>query len=171
MFALAGLKLLMLGGFLVAAVILDVHSRRIPNGLCALMLVTGLVLQTVFAGVDGLLIAIGGLVTGFAVLIPLYLAGRMGAGDVKLMASVGTFLGATGALTAGAATLVVGGIIGGGVVMWNEFRMWGAANDLVGFRGSVPDMLWQLEFPYAAAIAVGTAAALAIDSPLHLLSL
>ena len=42
-FALAGLKLLALGGFLAAAVILDVHSRRIPNGLCALMLVSGLV--------------------------------------------------------------------------------------------------------------------------------
>jgi len=120
--------------------------------------------------VDGTLVAIGGMLTGFAVLVPLYFVGGMGAGDVKLMASVGTFLGASGALFAGASTLLVGAAIGGGAVMWNRFRAWGAAKDIVGFRSIEPDTVWQLEFPYAAAIAVGTVIASTVHSPMQLLT-
>jgi len=170
MFTLVGLKFLTLVGYLAAAVLLDVRSRRIPNALCLLVLATGIAFQTLAAGVDGTLVAIGGMLTGFAVLVPLYFVGGMGAGDVKLMASVGTFLGASGALFAGASTLLVGAAIGGGAVMWNRFRAWGAAKDIVGFRSIEPDTVWQLEFPYAAAIAVGTVIASTVHSPMQLLT-
>jgi prepilin peptidase CpaA len=90
----------------------------------------------------------------------------MGAGDVKLMASVGTFLGASDAFVAGAVTLVVGAVFGCGVVVLKQFRTWGAANDVVEVQSAAPANVWELEFPYAAAVAIGTVAALIFESPL-----
>ena len=168
MLEFAGLKVLTLGGYLAGAVIVDLRQRRIPNSLCAVAIITGLILQFVAAGADGLVAGIGGLLTGFVLLLPFYCAGGMGAGDVKLMASVGTYLGVTGALVASAVTLIVGAVIAGGVVMWNQVQGWRTAKHAIGFRSVEPNTLSQLEFPYAAAIAIGTAVALASDLPLPL---
>ena len=156
------LKTFVLCGFLVVAVFGDMRFHRIPNRLCVYTIVTGILLQVIVNGTGGLMVGVGGLLTGFLVLLPFYFVGGMGAGDVKLMASVGTFLGVSGAFVAGAVTLVVGAVIGCGVVVLKQFRTWDAANDVVEVQSNV----WKLEFPYAAAIAVGTVAALIFESPL-----
>src|ERR1700751_1600311 len=86
-----GACLLML---LAVAVGSDLHSRRIPNWL----VLTGLTLALAVR-LGGARAAQGysawglGLLTGGGLFLPLYLLRGMGAGDVKLMAMVGAFVG------------------------------------------------------------------------------
>lgn len=101
----------------VVAAIFDIHARRIPNWLVAIGLGAGLVVQCALHGaVDGMLLWSGGMLVGGAVLLPGYLLRMMGAGDVKLMAAVGCFCGASGAFEAALTVCVVGGI-------WALFEM------------------------------------------------
>ena len=85
----------------VIAAIYDIHARRIPNWLVVIGLGAGLVVQCALHGaIDGMQLWGGGLLVGGAVLLPGYLLRMMGAGDVKLMAAVGCFCGASGAFDA-----------------------------------------------------------------------
>ncbi|AXF02462.1 prepilin peptidase [Paraburkholderia hospita] len=95
----------------VIAAIYDIHARRIPNWLVAIGLGTGLVVQCALHGaIDGMQLWGGGLLVGGAVLLPGYLLRMMGAGDVKLMAAVGCFCGASGAFEAALMVCMVGGV-------------------------------------------------------------
>src|SRR4029450_7457447 len=93
-----------LASILCVAVMSDLRTHRIPNVLCAGAFGTGLILQTMLFGLAGLVDGVGGAVVGLLILLPLYAIGGMGAGDVKLMAAVGTFLGLSGAPVAGVGT-------------------------------------------------------------------
>jgi prepilin peptidase CpaA len=152
------LNFVVLAACLVPAVIIDVRSHRIPNLLCAVALVAGLSLQIVATGFAGLWLSLGGALTGAVILLPFYLSGGMGAGDVKLMAAVGAFLGASGAIFAALTTLLVGGAVGGGMMLLKQICLWGAANEIVGFRNGAAVFAWEFEFPYAGAIAIGAIA-------------
>lgn len=67
----------------------DLKSRRIPNLLTGPALLMGLSMHTAFGGWMQMLNALAaGLICG-GVFLVFYLAGGMGAGDVKLMAAVG----------------------------------------------------------------------------------
>ena len=71
----------------------DLRTRRIPNVLTGSSLVFGLVLHGLLGGPRGLaMAALAGLTAGILLLV-MYLAGGMGAGDVKLMAAVGSLAG------------------------------------------------------------------------------
>jgi len=107
---------------LAAAVVTDLKSHRIPNILLAPALSIALLIQAIHGGADGLVMAVGGLTVGLAMLMPLYLVGGMGAGDVKLLGVVGCFLGPWGALIAGMATMMVGGVFGIFAIAWRRFR-------------------------------------------------
>ncbi len=54
--------------------------------------------------------SISGMFMGIGLLIIFYLVGGMGAGDVKLMGAVGSYLGPEGVFTAFLCTAIVGGI-------------------------------------------------------------
>ena len=95
----------------VVAAIYDLHARRIPNWLVVIGLGAGLVVQCALHGaIDGMQWWVGGALAGGAVLLPGYLLRMMGAGDVKLMAAVGCFCGAGGALQAALMVCAVGGV-------------------------------------------------------------
>ena len=98
---------------LATAAYTDVRSYRIPNWLTGFGVVAGLLLSmwNVKAPLHELLSAFGGIAVGLFVLLPLYLVRMMGAGDVKLMAMVGAFLGLPGTLYALAFVLVTGGLV------------------------------------------------------------
>jgi prepilin peptidase CpaA len=90
---------------LVVAAIVDLRTRRIPNKLVAVLAVAGIVYSVMRAPlVSGLLQAGGGLLAGLACWLPFYMLGWLGAGDVKLYAAAGAWLGparaAEGALIA-----------------------------------------------------------------------
>lgn len=97
---------------LVAAAVIDWRSLRIPNWLTVPGMVYGLVFNATHAttGMGGLTFAALGLATGLVLLLPLYVIRVLGAGDVKLLAAVGAFLGAAATLKAAVFVFVVGGI-------------------------------------------------------------
>src|SRR5215208_2731261 len=97
---------------LVVAGVIDYRTMRIPNWLTLGGVLVGLLSSTMNTGrpLDGFLWALAGMAAGFAVLLPLYVLRVMGAGDVKLMAAVGAFLGFPAILYAVLFTFVTGGI-------------------------------------------------------------
>jgi MFS family permease len=60
---------------------------------------------------EGPLFVVGGLVVGLGLFLPLYLLRAMGAGDVKLLAMVGAFLGPADTFRVALATMIVGGVM------------------------------------------------------------
>ena len=97
---------------LLAAAWIDWRTMRIPNWLTVAGMAWGLAWNATSGPsiVDGLLFGLGGLGLGFAMFLPLWLLRVLGAGDVKLMAMVGAFLGAGGVFVAALLVGMVGGI-------------------------------------------------------------
>jgi prepilin peptidase CpaA len=97
---------------LVAAAVIDFRSFRIPNWLTFGGAIIGFACSALLPSADGggLLWSIGGLGVGFGLMLPLYALKTMGAGDVKLMAMAGTFLGPWGTLNAILFTFIAGGL-------------------------------------------------------------
>ena len=115
---LAWLTFLGLG---IALAVIDARTRRLPNRLVALLTAGGLLFLTSAALVEqnlpALWRALAGLGISFAVYVVISLAARggLGAGDVKLAAPVGLYLGWLGweALFAGIVlAFVIGGVAG-----------------------------------------------------------
>lgn len=155
---------------LVTAVITDIRSHRIPNILLFPVLAFSLMFHTIIGGTDGLLGSLTGLALGIAMLLPLYVMGGMGAGDVKLLGVVGSFLGPWATVVAGMATMIAGSVLGITVILWRRFRPAIAAHkfppagaQVVLSGGSVPRIRPEpknIQIAYAPAIAAGTVAAL-----------
>ena len=86
---------LILMAFLLAAAFTDARQLRIPNALTGAGAGLALLLSA-WPGARaelGLASALGGLALGLALMLPLYLGRVIGAGDAKLIAMVGAFLG------------------------------------------------------------------------------
>lgn len=103
---------------ILAAVATDVRSRRIPNRLVLAGLAIALALHATawLSGAPSLAGAalwspLAGLLAAGALLLPLYLLRACGAGDVKLLAMVGAFVGASVALWAAFYMLLAGGVL------------------------------------------------------------
>lgn len=99
-------------GILLASWI-DYSERRVPNWLNLALIVTGFVAQGWFFGSAGLVVGLWGLLTGFGLLIVPWLMHGMGAGDVKLMAAIGVWMGPMLTLY----SFALGGMIGGVVAI------------------------------------------------------
>ena len=96
---------------LVAATVIDLRTRRIPNALTATM--AGLGFAMALMKISGIspVAALIGFVFGLALMLPGHALGATGAGDVKLMAAVGAIVGPAVVVTAFLATAVTGGIL------------------------------------------------------------
>ena len=95
----------------VAACITDVRTRRIPNVLTVGAAIAALGVGATTGGFTGATTAVSGWLVGAAVFfIPFALRG-LGAGDVKLMAALGAWLGPADALWLAVHTALAGGIV------------------------------------------------------------
>ncbi|UMR30216.1 A24 family peptidase [Massilia sp. MB5] len=122
------LPALVLGGLLAGAVWHDVRARRIPNQLVLWGALAGLALQATLTpgaglyaepfGSLGLLSSASGLALGLLLLLPMYALGAMGAGDVKLMAMVGAFLGPEEIVGAALFSMMAGGVLSIVAALW-----------------------------------------------------
>ena len=156
---------------LVIAAVSDYRSYRIPNWLTFGGAMFALVYKTVIAVSPGsaFLMAWGGLLLGFAIMLPLYLLHAMGAGDVKLMAMVGAFLGLDETLQAVLWALIAGGVgaIGFALLKGRVGRMLRNTRDVLrdlvtlSLAGVRPDARMHAgqsigKLPYGVCISVGT---------------
>lgn len=116
----------------LAALVFDLRQRRIPNTLVLLALVGGLFINfigpqiwlrgggllTAYPSALGIKGALLGALTGLAVYLPFYLLRAMGAGDVKLMAGIGSFVGPAAAIDVALFILVTGGVLAVVRMVW-----------------------------------------------------
>ncbi|HEY0757646.1 MAG TPA: prepilin peptidase [Acidisarcina sp.] len=146
----------------------DVKSRRVPNRLTGPALLLGLLLHLFCGGWRGLgSAAAAGLIAG-AVFLVFYLAGGMGAGDVKLMAAVAALAGLPHVTPLLLLTAIAGGVLAVGLALLHgrlQATVLNVGALLVhhGTRGLRPhpdlNLLNSatLRLPYAVAIASGSA--------------
>jgi prepilin peptidase CpaA len=106
---------------LVVAGAIDFRTMRIPNWLTYGGAVFGLLFNAVVPAPvqPGVLWALGGLALGLVLLLPLYALRVMGAGDVKLMAMAGAFLGLPHTIYAVGATAIAGGALSLVYLAWH----------------------------------------------------
>lgn len=102
---------------MVAAVI-DGAILKVPNWLTFPFILSGWAYGAGSAGWSGLGHSLLGTAVGTLLLLLLRNRGGMGAGDVKLLAGVGAWLGALVTLYAFAATAVVGGVMAIAMIAW-----------------------------------------------------
>lgn len=93
------------------AVAIDLRTRRIPNVLTFGAALLALAFHGLAAGVQGALVSIVGWLIGAALFYPFFALGGMGAGDVKLLAAVGAWLGPAAALWTGIYGSIAGGAL------------------------------------------------------------
>jgi len=105
------LNIIVLVFTLFVATYFDARYRKIPNKLTVLAIMVGITFGAIFNRFDGVLFALGGLFTGLAVFIIPFSMGGMGAGDVKLMAAVGSLMGWKLTVYSALSTAIIGGII------------------------------------------------------------
>ena len=156
---------------LVMAAVSDVRFYRIPNWLTFGGMVFAIVYSTFAARtpMTGVQSALGGLGTGLAIMLPFYVLGIMGAGDVKLMAMVGAFIGPYQTLQAILFTCIVGGFAAVAVAIHRRrlghmlANVKGAAQGIVvsGIAGIRPNGTIDTrqsigKLPYGICICVGT---------------
>ncbi|MBZ5608149.1 MAG: prepilin peptidase [Acidobacteriia bacterium] len=94
----------------VPAAVYDLRFRRIPNWLVLAGLLLGLGLNSFLFEWTGLRASLLGLGVGLLVYFPLYMLRGMGAGDVKLMAAVGSIVGWADWLGIFFLTALIGGV-------------------------------------------------------------
>jgi prepilin peptidase CpaA len=104
---------------LIEAAIIDGRSLRVPNLLTYNFLAGGLIFAFWKGGSALLLTSAAGAAVGLLTLLPLYAIGGMGAGDVKLMAGVGAWIGPWLTLCAFVSTALVGAVIAAGMIIYS----------------------------------------------------
>lgn len=172
-----GLEFVALTGFVAIAAFHDIRTRRIPNFLIVTGLCTSLLYQT-FSGYGyGFSFWGIGLVVGFLCFLPLYVTGAMGAGDVKLMALVGSFLGGTAAFQTVILTLLAGGALALLIMFSNRswklvihnMRLMTTNMTIAAMTKQIPKAEMPVQsagnLPYGVAIAAGTLLYIAFFRP------
>jgi prepilin peptidase CpaA len=94
------------------AAVTDLALRKIPNVLILSGLLLAMILH-LLAGQHWAPVSqwLAGTLAGFFLFLPLYLLRGMAAGDVKLMAMVGAFVGPEAALHIGVLAYLIGGVM------------------------------------------------------------
>jgi prepilin peptidase CpaA len=88
----------------------DFRTNKIPNMLTMPFTLFAIVFHSFNSGLNGFLFSTVGMMTGIGLLLTFYLMGGLGAGDVKLMGAVGSFLGAKAAVGAIFFIALIGGL-------------------------------------------------------------
>ncbi len=126
LFTLANWPLLFLSVAMIVAAVWDGWKLKVPNWLTFPLILSGWFLGLLHnlawlpgTGVGGIGASVAGTALGFALLLPVYAIGGMGAGDVKMQMGFGSWIGAFFGLWHGleivfyafAAAVIIGGIM------------------------------------------------------------
>jgi prepilin peptidase CpaA len=142
--------------------VIDLKTRRVPNPLTLGIAVAGVGLAV--TGLSGLAVrdALLGCVVGLAFMLPGFLIGATGGGDVKLFAALGTMLGPRDIGFAFLYSLIAGGLLAVAVALQRGrfYETLGRTAALVttggGNTAEIEHVSQHNRFAYAPAIAVGT---------------
>ena len=145
---------------------IDLWTRRVPNPLTMGLATIGVVFAA--CGIGGLTLgaSLAGLALGLVLMLPGHLIGATGAGDVKLFAAAGAFIGPTHIMIAFLYTVLAGGAIALIVAVGRQRlqQTIGRAARLVASAGgnvaAIESPLEHNRFAYAPAIAVGATLAI-----------
>jgi prepilin peptidase CpaA len=107
-------------GLLIWAAYIDGKQLRVPNWLTFPMVVSGLIYSAWAGGWAGFQDGFFGMLVGLACLLPLYAVGGMGAGDVKLLAGVGAWMGVSATFYAFCVSTVVGAVMAVLMVLYKK---------------------------------------------------
>ena len=148
-----------------ASAIVDLWSRRVPNLLTLAVAALGMTLAALGLSGLSLMAAFGGLAVGLLVMLPGHLIGATGAGDVKLLAAIGTLLGPSGIAVAFVYTAIAGGVLA--VIVARRRRVLRGTVERTaalvrtggGNVAAIEDSSKNNRFAYAPAIAIGALAA------------
>ena len=138
-----------LAALLTLAVWQDCRHRRIPNRLLGPFAALGVALSLGPDG-PGLASALGAALLGAAAFAPVYLLGKMGGGDIKLMATTGLLVGFDPMAFLCLAVALSGGVL---ALVWGWRLRRASVATLAGGQPN-PDTA-RLRMPYALAIAGG----------------
>jgi prepilin peptidase CpaA len=162
-------------GFAVAlalvACLFDVSTSRIPNKLTFTTAALAILFHVVAPAGAGLSHAALGLLVGLLVFFPLFALGAMGAGDVKLMAAVGAWIGAGSIVYVALYGSVAGGVFAAIVALRRGYLKQALTNvkmlltfwwveGIKPFPALTLESKDSLRLPYALAIATGLAVTL-----------
>ena len=157
----------------LAAGVIDVRERRIPNGIVAVVAVLGLVrLGTVAAfggGMTAVLIDGAVALAGFAIMVPAFRFGVMGGGDVKLITAGILWFGASGAASFIVVTVLAGGVLSLAMLVSGRLGGRPASDSGSGSGSGSGSTARSRGVPYGVAIAAGAfvtmAVGIAVNSP------
>lgn len=146
----------------LAATVIDIRTRRIPNTLTAAMALVGIGLAATELGGISLGASAVGFVIGFALMLPGHALGATGAGDVKLMGAVGAIVGPGMVVNAFLFTAVAGGVLAVAVALRRRrlsATLAGTARMIAapaGTKREIESATSSSRFAYGPAIAVGS---------------
>ena len=146
------------------SIAIDLRERRVPNVLTFGTTAIGLTLAALHATSVTVMGALAGLAIGLALMLPGHIIGATGAGDVKLMAALGSLLGPGRAGYAVLYSMIAGGVIALIVAAWRRRMHVTIARTAALMRSA--EVAAEIEHPrehnrfaYAPAIAAGALAA------------
>ena len=162
------------------AALLDLRARRIPNLLCLPLFAAGLIWAAWQGGVEGVGYAfLAGVVLALPFVVLFVFAGG-GAGDAKLMAAIGAWVGLERVMIVLACVCIAGGVLAIGtaiakkrlrIVLTNILlSIYSFIIAMLGKRGikaaaelARPELMDKLTIPYGAAIFAGVCLAAGIE--------
>jgi len=167
------LTYLLLAALLMAivAAVTDLREHRIPNWLTYPGILAGFICRGALLGwtgwKGGLATALFGCLLAGGIMFVFFMVRAMGAGDVKIVAAIGAFVGPRVAVTVLLATAICGGVLAIAYALYRR-RMWttlknvGTVVRFHAWAGVQPhpelnlDNPTALRMPYGLAIALGT---------------
>lgn len=143
----------------------DWRNWRIPNSLIAGGIASALMLAIFTNGGIGIRACLMGGTAGLLFLLPFYFAKGMGAGDVKLLATIGMLTGPKIVISITLVTFLIGGVwslavLAGEVLCFRRYRPWIMTrhqHQCTQTRASPKLLSWSRgSIPYGVVIALGT---------------
>jgi prepilin peptidase CpaA len=119
---------IVVGALLALACISDLRTRRIPNALTFSAVAAGLLFHFATGGMTAAGWSLAGCVVGALLFFPMFALRGMGAGDVKLLAAVGAWLGPWQVAIVALATSIAGGVIALAVALGHGYLTTAARN-------------------------------------------
>lgn len=104
----------------VGIAVMDLRRFRIPNAVTFPFALVGVAFNAIQGGSSGLGYALAGAGIGFVLLLVPFLAGGFGGGDVKLLTSIGAWVGAVAVLEIFVVSAVILGLVSLIVILANR---------------------------------------------------